>query len=61
MDEKEILDLLQEVIELLEASKPGDRSELDRAYAIAKTDAEKLHAFWAVRGVGAHKERQHGG
>ena len=36
---------LEKALEQLEEDKPNDRSEVDRKYAIAKTDLEKLIAF----------------
>lgn len=36
---------LEKALEQLEKDKPNDRSEVDRMYAIAKTDLEKLIAF----------------
>lgn len=34
------------LLDLLEKNKPGDRSEKDRLWAIIRTDAQKLLAFW---------------
>ena len=36
---------LEKALEQLEKDKPNDRSEVDRKYAIAKTDLEKLIAY----------------
>lgn len=47
-NEKRILALLNRVYSELIACKPGDRSPLDRVYAVATTDLEKLLAYWAM-------------
>lgn len=44
--EAEVSDALQMAVMLLSQNKPNDRSEKDRLWAIARTDAEKLLAFW---------------
>lgn len=44
--ETEVRDALQMAVMLLSENKPNDRSEKDRLWAIARTDAEKLLAFW---------------
>lgn len=39
---------LQAALEALKATKPNDRSEADRAYAICITDLEKLIAYYRI-------------
>lgn len=47
-NEKRILVLLNRVYSELIACKPQDRSPLDRVYAVASTDIEKIIAYWAM-------------
>lgn len=39
---------LDKVFEMMKANKPNDRSEMDRCWAIAITDMQKLVAFFKV-------------
>jgi hypothetical protein len=39
---------LNQVMDYMFITKPNDRSELDRRYAIAKTEFEKLYAYVKV-------------
>jgi len=47
-DEKRILVLMNKLYSELIACKPGDRSWLDRIYAITVSDTEHLIAYWAM-------------
>ena len=47
-DEKRILALLNKLYSELFLCKPGDRSWLDRVYAVAMNDTEHLLAYWAL-------------
>ena len=42
----QIREAIQMALMLLNQNKPDDRSERDRLWAIARTEAEKLLAFW---------------
>lgn len=53
-NEKRILARMNWLYSELIARKPGDRSPLDRVYAVATTDVEKLLAYW-VMFAGAEK------
>ena len=44
----EVLQQLNVTLELMRQAKPGDRSELDRRYAIAITELEKTFAYIKV-------------
>lgn len=45
VEKPEFIALLEEALRKIEEEKPNDRSEVDRKYAIAKTDLEKLVAY----------------
>ena len=42
----QVREAMQMALMLLKQHKPEDRSERDRLWAIARTDQEKLLAFW---------------
>jgi hypothetical protein len=42
----EIETTIQLLLKLLNEHKPNDRSELDRLWAILRTDVQKAYAFW---------------
>lgn len=42
----QVREAIQMALMLLKQHKPEDRSERDRLWAIARTDLEKLLAFW---------------
>ena len=44
--DEEVEAALLKLLDLLEKNKPNDRSEKDRLWAIIRTDAQKLLAFW---------------
>lgn len=44
--EQEVQEAILKLLDLLERNKPNDRTEKDRLWAIARTDAQKLLAFW---------------
>lgn len=44
--DEEVEATILQLLDLLEKNKPGDRSEKDRLWAILRTDAQKLLAFW---------------
>jgi hypothetical protein len=44
--QQEVHQRMIELLETLKANKPDDRSELDKVYAVAITDAQKLFAWW---------------
>jgi len=44
-----IAELINDLYNELVRRKPGDRSERDRLWAIAKTDLEKLQAYWIYK------------
>lgn len=44
--EQEVKEAILILLNLLETNKPNDRSEKDRLWAIVRTDAQKLFAFW---------------
>ena len=46
---------IDELLLLLEEYKPGDRGELDRIYAVAITDVQKLWAWWQFAHFGLPK------
>lgn len=46
--ETEILALMEHLYTKIREAKPNDRGGIDRAYAIALTDTEKLISFWTV-------------
>ena len=48
MDEVTSGDLIEFLLVVLRKEKPGDRSELDRRYAILITDLEKIAAYHKV-------------
>ena len=45
-NDSKALELLRASIEAMREQKPNDRSELDRRYAVAITEAEKLLAYY---------------
>ena len=45
---KEIGSNLSAILGMLREHKPGDRSELDRHFAIVATDLSKIVAYWSV-------------
>jgi hypothetical protein len=47
-----VLGSLHAALSHLRVNKPGDRSELDRVYAVAITDLEKVVAYFQVYAVG---------
>ena len=48
MAPKATFQALEQAYEAMKANKPNDRSELDRCWAIAVTDMQKLVAFFKV-------------
>ncbi len=48
MNDQEVLKKLWEALDALKANKPNDRSELDRRYAVAITDQERVIAWFAA-------------
>lgn len=44
--EQEVKKVILTLLDLLETNKPNDRSDKDRLWAIVRTDAQKLLAFW---------------
>jgi hypothetical protein len=52
MIEREIYLQLDKTLTELKKSKPGDRSDKDRAVAITITDLEKIMAYYAVYVLG---------
>lgn len=44
-----MLAVLEQVINGVEQCRPGDRSELDRAYSIIRTEAEKNLGFFMLK------------
>lgn len=44
--EQQVKEAILILLDLLETNKPNDRSEKDRLWAIVRTDAQKLLAFW---------------
>lgn len=57
----QILSLLEMALGGMKAAKPNDRSERDRHYAVARTDLEKVIAYWErwiVYGVPAEPEAE---
>ena len=44
--DEEVEAALLKLLDLLETNKPNDRSDKDRLWAIIRTDAQKLLAFW---------------
>lgn len=38
--------IIVHLLDLLNEHKPNDRSELDRLWAILRTDVQKVYAFW---------------
>lgn len=53
--EVEILHELTTLVEKMKENKPGDRSEQDRHWAIAITEAQKLVAWWGMQVVPAEE------
>lgn len=49
---QDVNNLIQELIKKLTACKPEERGELARWYAIAKTDAQKMHGYWQKEVMG---------
>ena len=45
---EEIGSNLSAILGMLREHKPGDRSELDRHFAIVATDLSKIVAYWSV-------------
>lgn len=48
MAPKATYEALNKVFEMMKANKPNDRSEVDRHWAIAITEMQKLVAFFKV-------------
>ena len=48
MGDPTLLDRLDDLLDALKEQKPNDRSEIDRRFAIAITEAEKLKAYIAL-------------
>jgi len=44
--EGKTLDILKAALAQLQAAKPNDRSEIDRRYAVAITEQEKVIAYY---------------
>ena len=44
--DEEVEAAILKLLDLLEKNKPNDRSDKDRLWAIIRTDAQKLLAFW---------------
>jgi hypothetical protein len=44
--EHEIFGRIEDLLAALKKHKPDDRSELDKVYAIAITDVQRLWAWW---------------
>ena len=44
--EQEVQEAILKMLDLLETNKPNDRSDKDRLWAMIRTDAQKLLAFW---------------
>jgi hypothetical protein len=49
--EQHILEKIEALMRLIRNLKPDDRSNLDRIYAVALTDLEKVSAYWQVKAV----------
>lgn len=48
VNETKALTLLREALAAMREQKPNDRSDTDRAYAVAITEMEKLFAYFVV-------------
>jgi hypothetical protein len=48
--ENEVLAALDALLHTLIKNKPNDRSDRDKAYAVAITDTQKVYAWFAVYG-----------
>lgn len=50
-NEQKLLRKLEELIAAMRESKPSDRSDVDRVYAVTLTELEKVRAYWLVTAV----------
>lgn len=46
LDDERVEDAIIRMLDLIVKYKPNDKSDKDRLWAILKTDAEKLLAWW---------------
>ena len=51
-NEQAVIRRMDDLLRTLKVNKPNDRSELDKVYAIAITDAQKLYAWWQFAFLG---------
>lgn len=52
MSNKEVAAKLQDALDALRRSKPKDRSEVDRVYAVCIMEMEKLVAYFEYNALG---------
>lgn len=52
MSNNEVAAKLKEALDALRKSKPKDRSEVDRVYAVCITEMEKLVAYFEYNALG---------
>lgn len=54
--ENEVLGALDNLLRVLMRNKPGDCSELDKVYAVALTDTQKVYSWFSMYAYGGLPE-----